>query len=197
VGLALVTLAPTAVDAQRSPGQVDSYSFEPTVEGHVLPPHRAVYGDLGDLRQRGPGAGLTDDVVLTCPGVPTNPGANVAVTATLDDGTRWEGWADGTGVRADGTFGIEPTPCGYVIGQTVCGYYNFGTFNGEKRTIVRFDFYRWSLHDPSIGVTTRCFKNDPDCHWVPEPGTGLLVATGLLGLAFVGRRRQGGRISPV
>jgi hypothetical protein len=131
------------------------------------------------------------------PGVPTNPGANVAVTATLDDGTRWEGWADGTGVRADGTFGIEPTPCGYVIGQTVCGYYNFGTFNGEKRTIVRFDFYRWSLHDPSIGVTTRCFKNDPDCHWVPEPGTGLLVATGLLGLAFVGRRRQGGRISPV
>jgi hypothetical protein len=127
--------------------------------------------------------------------IPTNRGSTMLIGGVLEDGTEVQ-WTDGIGIRdSDGTFangGSPSQPCpvwGSVGVMWACGFYGPSTLGAPKK-LASLDFLRFSLHDYDTGVTTHCRQGDPDCYWVPETDSWLLVATGLLGLAFVARRRR-------
>jgi hypothetical protein len=126
--------------------------------------------------------------------IPQNRASTITITGLSDDGVAVAGFHDQIDLLPDGTFefgGSAEDPCGYYAPhQVACGFDGNSTQTTSPVKIDRLEFLMWNVHDYDTWVTTTCRVDASDCFAVPEPHSVLLIATGLLGLAFVRRRRE-------
>lgn len=93
------------------------------------------------------------------------------------------------------TFYKGATKVGEVLGQQVIALPNPDLNQGDRNQAVYVNFFLDTAYD-SIILTSTSYAFESDNHVfgvVPVPGSAVLMLSGLLGAAFLGRRRKAGQ----